>query len=272
MLRREENRLAHALEANVPVVDGRVPHGFGRRDERLQSRGAGQGLQERLGAHARLVREVHAGVQRLEEPAREHGDLDAGCRTFRGARHQRLDAIGAVLAGLDASQAVRPRGACRGRRRLSQGRKLPRFDEGVGERLAGAIEEATEENDRLAGFREAHLLAVGPAQGLVEKRADGLRRRALHGYTPKGVDFAPLSTMSYRYPSASPSTLLSSASAQTRRLRPSPSGTLLYTGSSASSGSPGKYICVMRRCTGALPRSEKWMCAGRHANGWLSQG
>src|SRR5437667_431913 len=54
------------------------------------------------------------------------------------------------------------------------------------------------------------------------------------------------------------------------RLRPASSGTLLYTGSSARSGSPGKYICVTRRWIGALPMSEKWMCAGRHANGWFA--
>ena len=36
----------------------------------------------------------------------------------------------------------------------------------------------------------------------------------------------------------------------------------LKIGSAASSGSPGKYICVTRRVAKAGPKTEKWMCAG----------
>ena len=43
-------------------------------------------------------------------------------------------------------------------------------------------------------------------------------------------------------------------------------------GSSANSGSPGKYICVISRWVNALPKSEKWMCAGRHALRWFLHG
>jgi hypothetical protein len=50
------------------------------------------------------------------------------------------------------------------------------------------------------------------------------------------------------------------------------SRTELKIGSSEKSGSPGKYICVTRRCVNARPNSEKWMCRGRQAFGWLPHG
>jgi hypothetical protein len=43
-------------------------------------------------------------------------------------------------------------------------------------------------------------------------------------------------------------------------------------GSYSISGSPGKYICVTSRCENARPKTEKWMCAGRQAFGWLRHG
>ena len=39
----------------------------------------------------------------------------------------------------------------------------------------------------------------------------------------------------------------------------------VYIGSNSSSGSPGKYIWVIIRVRNAGPKSEKWICAGRHA-------
>ena len=56
------------------------------------------------------------------------------------------------------------------------------------------------------------------------------------------------------------------------RSRAAGSGTELKIGSWKKSGSPGKYIWVTRRCTKARPKTEKWMCAGRHALWWLPQG
>jgi hypothetical protein len=50
------------------------------------------------------------------------------------------------------------------------------------------------------------------------------------------------------------------------------SRTELKIGSYAKSGSPGKYICVTSRCTNRRPKTEKWMCAGRHAFSWLPHG
>ena len=46
----------------------------------------------------------------------------------------------------------------------------------------------------------------------------------------------------------------------------------LKIGSNGNSGSPGKYICVTSRSVNARPKSEKWMCAGRHAFGWFRHG
>ena len=56
------------------------------------------------------------------------------------------------------------------------------------------------------------------------------------------------------------------------RSRAAGSRTLLKIGSYGKSGSPGKYICVTSRCSKERPSSEKWMCAGRQALGWLPHG
>jgi hypothetical protein len=38
------------------------------------------------------------------------------------------------------------------------------------------------------------------------------------------------------------------------------------------SGSPSKYIWVIRRCAKEWPKTEKWMCAGRQASMPFAQG
>ena len=44
------------------------------------------------------------------------------------------------------------------------------------------------------------------------------------------------------------------------------------SGRTANSGSLGKYICVTSRVGNDVPKSEKWMCAGRQALWWLRHG
>ena len=56
------------------------------------------------------------------------------------------------------------------------------------------------------------------------------------------------------------------------RRRACSSRTELKIGSNSNSGSPGKYIWVTRRCVNARPNTEKWMCCGRQALGWLPHG
>src|SRR5262249_33866909 len=151
--------------------------------------------------HARLVCEVNARAQWPQEPAREDGDVVAGRVALGRSRHERLDAECAGLVRFDPPEAVR-KGFSRGRRgRLPGGRKLPRPDEGVGERLAGAVVKVSDEDNGLALLGEANLLAVLPAKRLVEEGPDGLRGRAKrirHRQIPNGVDFAPASTISKR--------------------------------------------------------------------------
>ena len=55
-------------------------------------------------------------------------------------------------------------------------------------------------------------------------------------------------------------------------MRAAGSAVELKIGSSLSNGSPGKYIWVTSRWTNAVPKTEKWMWAGRHALLWLRQG
>ena len=87
-----------------------------------------------------------------------------------------------------------------------------------------------------------------------------------------GVASRPPRTMSQRNPSAWSGSVSSRSKLLTRRLRAASSRTELKIGSNGKSGSSGKYICVIRRSVKARPKSEKWMCAGRHAFGWFPHG
>ena len=58
---------------------------------------------------------------------------------------------------------------------------------------------------------------------------------------------------------------MSQSKAETSRLRAFSSAVQLKMGSADSSGSPGKYIWVTSLVAKAGPKTEKWMCAGRHA-------
>ena len=66
--------------------------------------------------------------------------------------------------------------------------------------------------------------------------------------------------------------VVSQSKAETSRRRALSSAVQLKIGSCASSGSPGKYICVTRRVAKAGPKTEKWMCAGRQAFAWFRHG
>ena len=66
--------------------------------------------------------------------------------------------------------------------------------------------------------------------------------------------------------------MVSQSRALINRSRAAGSRTDWKIGSSANSGSPGKYIWVTRRSVNARPKTEKWMCAGRQAFGWFCHG
>ena len=101
----------------------------------------------------------------------------------------------------------------------------------------------------------------------VKERAYRLRRgrRGRGAHRSIGVERDPRSTMSNRYPSARSGTVVSQSNVEMSRPRARSSGMLRKIGSCERSGSPGKYICVTRRDTIPAPKSEKWMCDGRHA-------
>ena len=103
--------------------------------------------------------------------------------------------------------------------------------------------------DRLrAGQRDAQSSSGSPASGC------GRRRRCRTGS---------------RAPSRARSASRSNSTPAASR---APARTDWKIGSIASSGSPGKYICVTSRSVKARPNSEKWMWFGRHAFGWLGHG
>ena len=67
-------------------------------------------------------------------------------------------------------------------------------------------------------------------------------------------------------------TVASGSNRETSRSRPAWSGIDCRIGSRGINGSPGKYIWVTSRLRNPLPKSEKWICAGRHALRWFFQG
>src|SRR5262249_14638029 len=108
-----------------------------------------------------------------------------------------------------------------------------------------------------------------------EERADRLRgrgREAGHQSSSSGVAAGPPSTMSKRKPSAHSGDVVSQSKREIIRSRADASRTELKMGSYGNSGSPGKYIWVTRRWAKERPNSERWMCAGRQAFGWLRHG
>src|SRR5262249_29610883 len=154
---------------------------------------------------------------------------------------------------------------------------LPDLEHRIGDGLCVAVDHAPLDRDLLPGHDcDGQVVGRGPRNPDVQERTDGLRRRR-HGVstgtsTSIGVASRPRRTMSNVYPSAWSGTVVSQSKVPINRRRARSSRMLVYIGSKSSSGSPGKYICVTRRVTNAGPNSEKWMCAGRHALGWLRHG
>src|SRR5690349_15620380 len=73
-LEREEDGFAFALQAHVPAV---LVAACRLRDQRCQPRRTGDGREVRIGTRG-VLREIHAGLERLQEPAGEDGDVDRG--------------------------------------------------------------------------------------------------------------------------------------------------------------------------------------------------
>jgi len=72
-----------------------------------------------------------------------------------------------------------------------------------------------------------------------------------------GVAFEPRSTISNVKPSAHSGSVTLMSNFDTSRSRARSSGIELSTGSIGINGSPGKYICVIRRLRKPVPNSEK---------------
>src|SRR2546425_1822866 len=247
----DEDRFAGSAQPNIPPIDLRIA-GITSRDQRAEPVGIADGAGQRI-VLDRLERgEEHTGLQGLQEPAREDRDADLGRVRLAAwaperTGHDRLDRITAVGVRRDAAVAVRP-GSIAPRGEFAGCVCLPGLEEGIEDGGAGAVEHASSQRDAIAATGEQHRAAITPEQLACEERPDGLGGRGLrHGHTPNGVARGPRSTMSNRYPSATPSTPCSRSRSAIRSLRPA-SGTLLKIGSMASSGSPGKNICVMSRC------------------------
>ena len=153
---------------------------------------------------------------------------------------------------------------------------LPRLHQRVRHRVAGAVEHAPARSGSRPACPRARRTARPPTAGRARRTARrsatawsrGLTRRPRRAASPPG----PRSTMSQRYASAHSGSVAPRSNRRSCRSRAGGSRTELKIGSWPNSGSPGKYIWVTSRCVNARPNSEKWMCAGRHAFGWLPHG
>src|ERR1700687_4304870 len=125
------------------------------------------------------------------------------------------------------------------------GVRLPDFHQCIINRRAIAVQHASHDYDSLAsGLAPGKRFICRPHQRRLEERTDCLRWRLRqdHFRLCVGVALRPRNTKSNRYPSARSGIVTSISNDATRRCRAAGSGTLLKIGSSASSGSPGKYI------------------------------
>ena len=244
--------------------------GRARRGRRRAGRGGSGSTTASVGSAALaaiLVAEVQAGDDAVEQPAGEHRHDEVRClRRAVARRHgRRLDgahlppAVGVGRAAGEPAVDL-PR---LDRRRRAPGRRSPSTTVPLIVIAPGSSAPAAyrASGSARARWRNGPTVCDGvkPAGSSIVALERG-RRRAAHDDVeaePEG----PLRARSRR-----------GRSAAIRRRRAAGSGTALKIGSWKNSGSSGKYIWVTRRWVNARPNTEKWMCAGRHALGWLPHG
>src|SRR5579884_806359 len=192
-----------------------------------------------------LVRGVVAEVDPRALVAKQAAREDVRLEVHRAARYAEREAA----VGIRPAAPPAPTGG------------IPQLDDAVRDRLALPVEQPPAQLDSLL----VQLVLRPPAEADREERADGLRR-CPHS---NGVR---RSTMSQRKQSAHSGSVVARSKRATSSSRARGSRTALKIGSYGWSGSPGKYICVTRRWANARPKTEKWMCAGRHAFAWLRHG
>ena len=205
-----------------------------------------------------LVGEVHPRQHRLQQAAGEH-------------QHSRCGAWPSTRPGLHVTNEKRPSSSQPERPHPKSAAiapvlvGLPDLDHRVRHRLARAVEHAPA--DRTTPVRATSSFAAA-SQSPIEKNGptvcDG-RRAASVSIGVVGRPAEDDVELGSRAPT--PARSSRGRSAQTSRSRAFGSRTDWKIGSYSNSGSPGKYICVTSRCVNARPKSEKWMCAGRHAFG-----
>src|SRR6266545_1408486 len=207
--------------------------------------------------HQRLgcprVREVDPRQLVPEQSAREHVDLVMRCSSD-------LERETALRIGAAPPPAVRT--------------PVPELDHAVADRHVLAVEQLSDQLHRRVVVTRDELVLGAPAKPDRVEGTDRLRRRAQQRHVSTGVVREPPrpSTMSHWKPSAHSGCVVSRSKRATSSARDFGSRTELKIGSYGNSGSPGKYICVTSRWVNSRPKTEKWMCAGRHAFSWLPHG
>src|SRR6185437_1226143 len=240
-----------------------------------------EAAQQRVGFIERRVGKIHAGDEAAHQARAEdgHGNMRRA-RAVHRAGLDRAKPVAAVAIGAGAAPegevAVDRRvAAVGGMIEAAAGIGLPDLDQRIDCRLAALADDPPRKQHDLArGRRRARrtrreIVRARRNEMRRKERADRLRRRRRRDQPPlhasiQGVPARPRSTMSKAKPSAGTGASGLSTTRQTRRSRAAASGTLLMSRSWALSGSPGKYICVTSRLIALEPKSEKWICGGRH--------
>jgi hypothetical protein len=195
------------LEVDVQVVAA----GHRGREQGRPGR-LGQGGQDRVGrVRRRLVGEVDAGHRLAQQPPGEDRQVDMGglAAAVRPGHRSRLDRqhpeppLGVGRAAPEPPEAGRG-GAVPavGVGEAALGVGLPGLDQGVGHRVAGAVQQPARQPQRARGAVGHHPRPVGPEQADGEERPDGLGGGGEGGHSSSpsssGVAPRPRRTMSHR--------------------------------------------------------------------------
>src|SRR3984957_17737578 len=233
----EEDRLAGALQNNVPFELRQLAWHFPRDQRRAALRF--HAAQCEVGFIRGFVGAINPGHQWPQQAARKERQLEVRRLWFavRSRNRAGLDGTEAkfpVVVGRNTPVAANPRlnrlvlGVL-GMRVLAVRIGLPDFQQGIGNRRAVAVQNASRNYNVFSGhLGGGQRVAIPGRAPNGEVRTHGLRRcRNQRHYSSSGVASRPLKTMSNRYPSAVFGMVLSQSNAEISRFRASSSAVAL---------------------------------------------
>src|SRR6185437_11803077 len=298
----EEYGFLRPLQVNVEAIDVALA----RPEERVPAGAVFDTPEDRiLGIGGRLVGKIEPGIEPQIDAAGDDPETDMGrLQPAIGERHAAgLDGLETELAALGIGGAAAPAGevgvsgappfARAGKQALGVG--LPDFHHAVAQRGVEPIEHAADDGEALAlGFgidhagaeisgkhaadaaeirrhADMHIGAAGLRRGFLEG-SEGLRHQLPSSRFSNRVERRTRSTISNFQAVASIGMVAFMSRTAVNCSIAAGSLMVRTIGQSGISGSPSKYIWVMRRCAKPEPNTEKWIWAGRQSLTPFGQG